>query len=195
LKKPGAKTKENKRDMRPVAGRDGDSPPFNIIWANQTKVPFFASFDDFRMALVLVYRNAYLLDHKRDTEGHIRYSPSGEVAECIDCLESELDVAAGPGAKVPMYGLACFLHFLDLLAWNEDARCHADRDGRLLWTAKYMLLSGAITPDGFVCSTKESMKVLLGSSTKSGEVHTSLSYRSGTRRQSHYSESGKGRQQ
>ena len=121
--KPGKETanvsRPNPHDMTPVLGNGQETLRFDQIWAQLSKASLI-DLEAFKALLTLVYRNAYLMDHK-DIDGNIRYSPEGQVLECISSLEEKI------GRAFP-YGVEGFLRFLDLLGWNEDVKYHTEND-------------------------------------------------------------------
>jgi hypothetical protein len=60
----------------------------------------------------LLFRSAYMVDHKEVSPGIWRYEPSKEIINTISQDVPEID-----GMPVEV-----FLHFLDALAWNEDVK-------------------------------------------------------------------------
>ncbi|MEK7545726.1 MAG: hypothetical protein AAB554_01450 [Patescibacteria group bacterium] len=62
----------------------------------------------------LLFRSAYVLDHKEVASGIWRYEPPQEV---VDEISKTVPSAYG----MP---LEAFLHYLDALAWNEDVKYH-----------------------------------------------------------------------
>lgn len=115
--KPGKEFKEGKNvnDMRPVVKDSDQKPPtFAAVWSDLTNIALL-DFEAFRAVLLLVYRNAFLMDHELQ-DGHWRYNPQKEIHQCI----IELNEIVGP---IPMYGsVEGLLRFIDLLGWNEDVK-------------------------------------------------------------------------
>lgn len=135
---PGNKRKERlgEFDLRPVVGEDKNPPTFGGIWVELTKIPAYADFEDFRAILVLIYRNAYFVDHVTDWAGRCRYAPREEVDECIRLLEKRMNDATEGRFELPVYGVRGLLQFLDLLAWNEDVKYHHTPDGKAIFKDK-----------------------------------------------------------
>jgi len=129
--KPGNKLEEKlgEFDMRPFVGEDKAPPAFNDLWVELAKIPLYIGHEDFKKILVLVYRNAYFLDHHPDEIGRLRYNPQNGVDRCIRELEDKLRDETMGAEIVPIYGLRGFLHFLDLLGWNEDVKYHHSKEG------------------------------------------------------------------
>ncbi len=108
--KPGAKAgpgSAKPHDMTPVVGDQGYRPGLGETWAELGHCGHVDR-DAFTCMLVLVYRNAYLLDYNL-VEGVYRYSPSGPVRSVIEAL------AANPKVQGCFtLGVLGFLHFLNL---------------------------------------------------------------------------------
>lgn len=62
----------------------------------------------------LLFRSAYMVDHREVSPGIWRYEIPNEV---LSAITDDLPTADGMPMKV-------FLHFLDALAWNEDVKYH-----------------------------------------------------------------------
>jgi len=124
LLKPGWETISKKRpnlhDMTPRVGDVYKDATFMDLWAHLSKMSII-DFDAFRRVLVLIYRNAFLLDHRK-TGDSIRYSPREDVASVIDALDGRLKPI------LPAGGLWGFLNFLDILGWNEDVKYHTENN-------------------------------------------------------------------
>ena len=73
----------------------------------------------FKMVMVLIYRNAYHIDHK-EIEKKVRYHPNEKVMGCIEQIQDEISDVLPDG------GLLGFLNFLDILGWNEDVKYHTE---------------------------------------------------------------------
>lgn len=131
FEKPGKEAAEgtNQNDMRPVIVIKGQRlapPSFSFIWSDLTNIAM-VDFEAFRAILLLVYRNAYLLDHKANGDGKIRYEPEQQIRECI----AELDRTVG--SRSEFGSIDGLLRFIDLLGWNEDVKYHSF-DGRASFT-------------------------------------------------------------
>lgn len=126
--KPGKETKRetpNIHDMKPCVEDMQKDYGFDDIWAQLSKISVY-DFEIFRAVLTLIYRNAYLLDHVEENNGHIRYKPDENIMECIQELENKT-------GDIMEYGLFGFLNFLDILGWNEDVKYNelSEKTGRL----------------------------------------------------------------
>jgi hypothetical protein len=119
--KPGKETvrknNPNENDMTPLIGKDGIRFTFQDIWEFMIK---WAIQDESLLGPigVLVYRVGYLIDHASGSDGKVRYVPLPAVEKAISDIDSTLK-ARFPG------GLRGFLHFIDLLGWNEDVKYHS----------------------------------------------------------------------
>jgi len=122
--KPGKETLRdngNPHDMVPKLGGIYDDYTFADTWKEILKVAV-EDIELFKMLLVLIYRNGYLLDHQYidEEEKRVRYAPSEEIAACIDQIDEEA------GRELPEGGLWGLLHFMDVLGWNEDVKYHSE---------------------------------------------------------------------
>lgn len=117
----------NPNDMRPQVGSSGVLLKFDDIWNYLSKVSII-DYDIFIAILVLIYRNAFLIDHI-EIDGNIRYSPNDTVLQCIDDMDRKI-------GTLPPYGLLGLLHFLNLLGWNEDVKYHVI-DGKPSFSKSY----------------------------------------------------------
>lgn len=130
--KPGKEVfnerRPNPHDMTPLVGSGDERLRFDQIWSCLSKVSVI-DFDAFKQVLTLIYRNAYLLDHVEVERGKLRYLPNEGVQGLID------EIQAKAGHVLP-YGVLGFLHFLDLLGWNEDVKYHVE-NGRPTFEGHY----------------------------------------------------------
>ena len=128
--KPGKETKRkvpNIHDMNPNVGlneiSETDSWAFDKIWGYLIKISIINQIT-FRKVLVLLYRNCYKLDHVEIGNGRLRYSPSDKLHSYIDKIEFSLKDGFKDKFKTDEIGLLEYLHFVDLLGWNEDMKYH-----------------------------------------------------------------------
>jgi hypothetical protein len=129
--KPGKETLRtipNIHDMNPNVGSNGvsetESWAFEKIWEYLIKISIIHQ-TIFKKVLVLLYRLCYLIDHQENSDGKLRYSPSPEMLEYITNIESfVLKDGFKDKFKSQEIGLIEFLHFVDLLGWNEDVKYH-----------------------------------------------------------------------
>ena len=129
--KPGKETQRatpNIHDMFPNVGSNGISETkswgFEKIWEYLIKISIISQ-STFKKVLVLLYRNCFLLDHQEIEEGKFRYLPSKEISDYINNLEAfVLKDGFMDKFKTKEIGLLEYLHFIDLLGWNEDVKYH-----------------------------------------------------------------------
>lgn len=135
--KPGKeayRAKPNPYDMTPVVNATGIST-FDDIWKYLSKISVY-DFEIFRVTLVLIYRCAYMLEHEQIQPGIYRYMPSEDILKCL----SEMNKAL---TGIVEFGLYAFLHFLDILGWNEDMKYHVE-DGKPTFNGNYEWRTGRI---------------------------------------------------
>lgn len=119
--KPGKETvrrnNPNENDMTPIVGKERARFTFQDIWEFMIR---WALEDEsvLKPIGILVYRVGYLIDHQSGSDGTFRYIPNPSMARTISDIDSTLS------AKFPG-GLWGFLHFIDLLGWNEDVKYHS----------------------------------------------------------------------
>jgi hypothetical protein len=124
FEKPGkeAVAGTNVNDMRPtivINGRTLEPPSFTFIWSDLTNIAV-EDFEAFKAVLLLIYRDAFLLDHVKKGDGMgWRYAPSESIEKCI----LELDNAVG--SRTEFGSVSGLLRFIDLLGWNEDVKYHS----------------------------------------------------------------------
>lgn len=129
--KPGKETLRkvpNIHDMSPNVGKDGisetESWPFEKIWEYLIKISLIHP-ATFKKVLVLLYRLCFLIDHKENTTGNLRYQPSKEILDYINSLEKFVLIEGFKDKfKSNEIGLLEFIHLIDLLGWNEDVKYH-----------------------------------------------------------------------
>ena len=138
--KPGKEADPNRKrtnphDMTPIVGEAARRLKFDEIWADILRISS-ADFEGFKAFLTLIYRNAYMLDHKEIKPGIIRYEPAESIVKTVEIMEE----MSSPGLK---FGLMGLLNFLDILGWNEDVKYHVE-SGRPEFKGKYALDVGRI---------------------------------------------------
>ena len=128
--KPGKETLRkvpNVYDMAPNVGAKGISETenwtFEKVWEYLIKISIINQIT-FKKVLVLLYRNCFLLDHQEIKKGKFRYLPSTEISEYIDKIEFGLKDGFMDKFRTKEIGLLEYLHFIDLLGWNEDVKYH-----------------------------------------------------------------------
>ena len=128
--KPGKETlrkSPNLHDMYPNVGNDTGSVTekytFEDIWEYLVKLSIINQIT-FKEVLVLLYRNCYFIDHSKNEKGEIRYLPSKDIDEYLGKLEFTISMGFRDKYKQEPIKLREFLHFIDLLGWNEDVKYH-----------------------------------------------------------------------
>ncbi|MDD5686753.1 MAG: hypothetical protein PHE88_02835 [Elusimicrobia bacterium] len=128
--KPGKETLRkipNLYDMAPNVGTNGVSETekwsFEKILEYLIKISIINQII-FKKILVILYRNCFLIDHQEIEEGKFRYLPSNDLLEYIDKIEFGLKDGFMDKFKTTEIGLLEYLHFMDLLGWNEDVKYH-----------------------------------------------------------------------
>lgn len=122
--KPGKEAYEddpNPNDMIPKVGNSYKDYSFEDSWSDIGNLSVI-DYEHFELLLVVIYRNGYLLDHEYvdDEEKKLRYRPDEDVSRCIDAIDETFK------DQFPESGLWGFLHFLDILGWNEDVKYHSE---------------------------------------------------------------------
>jgi len=128
--KPGKETlraKPNIHDMFPNVGSNNrsetDGYTFEIMWEYLIKISIINQIT-FKKILVLLYRLCFLLDHEEIKRGKLRYSPSKDLSDYIDKIDFSLRDGFKDKFKTEEIGLWEYLHFIDLIGWNEDVKYH-----------------------------------------------------------------------
>jgi hypothetical protein len=130
--KPGKEAqrkKPNIYDMTPNVGVTSEASEaanwtFENIWEYLIKISIFSQ-ATFKKVLVILYRICFLIDHKEDGNGNLRYLPSKEILDYINNIETfVLKDSFMDKFKTKEIGLLEYLHFIDLLGWNEDVKYH-----------------------------------------------------------------------
>jgi len=128
--KPGKETLRatpNIHDMFPNVGSNNQSETddytFEIMWEYLIKISIINQIT-FKKVLVLLYRLCFLLDHQELEPGKLRYSPSKALSDYIDKIDFSLKDGFKDKFKTEEIGLLEYLHFIDLIGWNEDIKYH-----------------------------------------------------------------------
>ena len=107
----------NPNDMLPHILKSGKQVDKNWTFVVMfEKIEELMHSDLFGLELIgmLLFRAAFMLDHKKNIQGNWRYEPPKKV---LEILEKILPVVGGVPVKV-------FLHFLEVLSLNEDVKVH-----------------------------------------------------------------------
>ncbi len=128
--KPGKETqraKPNIHDMFPNVGTEKKSETdgftFELIWEYLIKISIINQIT-FKKVLVLLYRLCFLIDHTEIKKGKFRFSPAQELLDYISKIDYSLKEGFKDKFKKDEIGLLEYLHFVDLLGWNEDVKYH-----------------------------------------------------------------------
>ncbi len=128
--KPGKETLRtipNIHNMFPNVGNkdksETDGYNFEMIWEYLIKISIINQIT-FKKVLVLLYRLCFLIDHQEIRKGKFRYIPSQELLDYISKIDFSLKEGFKDKFKKDAIGLLEFLHFIDLLGWNEDVKYH-----------------------------------------------------------------------
>jgi hypothetical protein len=115
----------NIHDMYPGIWSNGinevEGWAFEKLWEYLIKISIINQVV-FKKVLVIIYRNCYLLDHIEKEEGKWRYEPSSDLYEYIEKIEFGLKDGFLDKFNSKEIGLFEFLHFVDILGWNEDVK-------------------------------------------------------------------------
>lgn len=123
--KPGKeyfRKKPNLNDMTPNVGTLFTKFSFADIWSLLCKLLNSISLDYYKRLSVILYRIAYLMDFDY-IDGKVRFNPSPELKSEIAEIQKEVD---RKGANV---NILAFLHFIDILGWNDEMKTHANNEG------------------------------------------------------------------
>lgn len=123
--KPGkeySRKEPNLNNMSPNVGDLFTKFSFADIWQLLCKLRNAISFDNYKKLSAILYRVAYLIDFT-DNQGKVRFSPSTELLNEIqeiqtDAIHNNLNV-----------NILAFIHFMDILGWNDEMKTHANNDG------------------------------------------------------------------
>ncbi|MHC1680777.1 MAG: hypothetical protein AB9860_05975 [Methanomassiliicoccales archaeon] len=109
---------KNPNDMRPIVELNGSQPKnasFTDVWSDLTEIAY-VDMGAFRTILLLIYRSAFLIDHRYDDDMCLRYMPDPEIMDCIKEMNSLV------GYAVSLKSVERLLRFIDVLGWNEDVK-------------------------------------------------------------------------
>lgn len=119
--KPGKeyfRKNSNLNDMTPNVGEGYKNFSFANIWELLCKLNNTINLDSYKKLSAIIYRMAYLLDYDCDDNGKVRFNPNDELEREIEDIQHEIN------DKDLDVNIISFLHFLDVLSWNEDVKYH-----------------------------------------------------------------------
>jgi len=147
--KPGKETQRkipNKFDMFPNVGKNNIDETsgftFEVLWEYLIKISIINQIT-FKKVLMLLYRICYFADHKEISPNILRYKPPNEIIDYIDKLDFSLKDGFKDKFKKNEIGLHEFLHFVDILGWNEDVKYHIE-NGKATFEGKYSVNVGRV---------------------------------------------------
>lgn len=108
----------NYNDMNPNVGNLFSKFSFADIWELLCKLRNSISIDNYKKLSVILYRVAYLLDFKY-VNGILKFMPDDELLNEINEIQNEVNLK---GLNI---NILAFIHFLDILAWNDEMKTHA----------------------------------------------------------------------
>lgn len=100
---------------------------FEDIWEHLVKIAIINQIL-FKKVLVLLYRLCFFVDHRQSDNGEIRYLPSKALSDYSEKIDFAIAEGFRDKFKTESIGLSEYLHFIDMLGWNEDVKYHV-RDG------------------------------------------------------------------
>ena len=106
-------------DMSPNVGDLFTKFSFADIWQLLCKLRNTISIVHYKKLSVILYRVAYLIDFTNNN-GKVRFTPSTQLINEIKEIQIEVD------NKNLDINILAFIHFIDLLGWNEDVKYHTE---------------------------------------------------------------------
>ncbi len=123
--KPGKeyfRKKQNLNDMSPNVGELFAKFSFADIWQLLCKLRNTISLENYKKLSVILYRVAYLIDFDY-VDNKVRFLPGNELLREIEEIQKDID---RHGLNV---NILAFIHFMDILGWNDEMKTHATNDG------------------------------------------------------------------
>ena len=112
----------NLNDMLPCVGDLFTRFSFADIWELLCKLRNTIEFENYKKLSTILYRVAYLLDFDY-IDGKVRFNPSQELLDEINMIQKDVD------SKGITLNILAFIHFMDILGWNDEMKTHANNDG------------------------------------------------------------------
>lgn len=110
----------NINDMFPNVGQLFVKFSFMDIWKTLLNISRKIPLDEYKQLCVIIYRLAYMLDFEDIGGSKYRYRPSQDIINAINNIQLSVSNA---NIKLPILE---FLHFIDILSWNEDVKYHTE---------------------------------------------------------------------
>lgn len=111
----------NVHDMSVWVGDKFEGYTLEDIWAYLVEISIINQLL-FKQILVLLYRLCYFIDHRLDEYDKIRYLPSDNILAHIEKMDYAIRLGFEDKFKKNEVGIFEYLHFIDLLGWNEDVK-------------------------------------------------------------------------
>ena len=112
----------NLNDMSPNVGDLFTKFSFADIWQLLCKLRNTISLDNYKKLSAILYRVAYLIDFDY-IDGKVRFNPSQSLLNDIQSIQTEID------EKNLDINILAFIHFIDILGWNDEMKTHATNAG------------------------------------------------------------------
>ena len=125
FKKPGKeyfRKTPNLNDMSPNVGDLFFKYSFADIWQLLCKLRNTISIDNYKKLSAILYRVAYLIDFEYVND-KVRFKPSQELLDEIQTIQDEIN------EKQLDLNVLAFIHFMDILGWNDEMKTHATNEG------------------------------------------------------------------
>lgn len=125
FEKPGKeffRKEPNLNDMLPCVGDLYTRFSFADIWELLCKLRNTIEIENYKKFSAILYRVAYLLDFDY-IDGKVRFNPSQELLCEIETIQKDAD------EKGININVLAFIHFMDVLGWNDEMKTHADNSG------------------------------------------------------------------
>ncbi len=89
---------------------------FEDIWTLLLKLYFNIPKNEYKKLCCIIYRIAYMLDFKILNETQVRFRPDNDILKVIHQIQTKINSS---NIDIDIYA---FLHFIDILCWNEDVK-------------------------------------------------------------------------
>ncbi len=112
----------NLNDMSPNVGELFTKYSFADIWQLLCKLRNTISLENYKKLSVILYRIAYLIDFDY-VDNKVRFLPCDELLREIDEIQKDVD------RNNLNIDILAFIHFMDILGWNDEMKTHATNEG------------------------------------------------------------------